>query len=129
MSLFGRKEKRRIKELEEALEIALHDMTNVTVSFPPPVYAQVFRAVRKGRWYRFTTSFKVDDSGSSLTGAGLFEDSRVDDYFDGQMKPSVYDWTGESQDGSRVTAVPNYGPCPYCGRLHAPGTAEGVCDR
>lgn len=85
------RKKKRIAELEEHLQDALENLTNVTVVFPEPVrmsFAQV--GVRKGIWYRAEVKFMVSDTGQSISSLGLYDISSepfTRPYFDGSFPP------------------------------------------
>lgn len=91
MSLFGRRERKRIAELEEENRALREDLAVAVVPYGMPLNL----VVAKGKWY--TASFKFMHSGApilNLRDLIVENDARAADYFDGSTPPR-YQWTGE----------------------------------
>lgn len=96
MSLFGRKEKRRIAQLEEKLHDAIHNQVTVHIASPEPIRVTLV-GLPKGQWYNVSYRFRVGDDLSVTTGDHVVTNDDPQPYFDGYS----YEWTGK--DGREHT--------------------------
>lgn len=90
MSLFGRREKRRIAELEEQNRALREDLAVAVV----PYWMPLTLVVEKGKWY--TVSFKFMHNGAPILNLRdlLAQNApSVGDYFDGSTP--AYEWVGK----------------------------------
>lgn len=94
MSLFGRRERKRIAELEEENRALREDLAVAVVYAGHPGLRQRIE-VRKGAWY--TVSYRYRHHGGPyLDLADLFvglEDAPLE-YFDGNNASTTHDWKG-----------------------------------
>lgn len=85
--MWGRKQK-RIEELEERLEDALHNMANLTVKFPDFGFAPSIRGARSGVWYHVSGKARFTGDPNNFQPGDTRE---VGDYVVTEINPPSYE--------------------------------------
>lgn len=85
--MWGRKQK-RIEELEQELEDALHNMANLMINFPDFAVAPMILGARSGVWYQVCGKVRFTGDPNNVQPGDLRE---VGDYVVTEINPPYYE--------------------------------------